>query len=212
MVISCFSNAPLMDNELDVGRYGEVYGAFANDSDKFQIKLCQGPCKEPACWCRTMICCLPSQMIMRKRVLNHINPGSGLKDYECCQGVYMDSAGTLGESTCPVPCLCLEVCLCAGPAASATSITLREEYKLGLDEDDVRLIRLNNCIFCASAVLRCLTICIPIPCFDFADACARTTSDVLFCCTVGCILSQVHNELKFRNGPQAPMGYASMER
>ena len=211
----CFSKEPLKSDEVGKGAYGAAYGPFAEEPTKFQIKLCQAPCQEPACWCSSMLCCVCSQMTMRKRVLNHVNPGSGWSDYRCCQGYYGGCCccqpGNMGEKSCPVPCMCLEILLCAGPAASATSLVLREKYRLGLDEDDVRLIRCNNCLYCASIILSCLTICIESEALDCAAACARCTSDTVFCCTMGCMMSQAHREIKFREGNAAPMQY-SMER
>ena len=215
MCLSLFSKEPLSSDEVTQGKYGEAYGRFLGDSDKFRITLCRAPCREPACWCGSMLCCVCSQMHMRKRVLNHVHPGSGWEHYRCCQGYYGGCCccqpGSMGESACPVPCLCLEVVCCSGPAASATSLVLRERYRLGLDEDDVRLIRLNNCIYCASIVLTCLTICFDSEALDCAAHCARCTSDTLFTCTMGCMMGQVYHELKFREGGAAPAGY-TMER
>lgn len=213
MCINCFSKEPLSRDELTKGKYGEAYGRFADDTDKFQITLCQAPCKEPGCWCGSMFCCLCSQMLMRKKVLEHVHGGTNWKDhYKCCQGYFGGCCclqpGNMGDSSCPVPCLCLEVLLCAGPAASATSLVLREEYRLGLDDDDVRLIRINNCIYCASILLSCLTICVDSDALDCAAQCARVTSDTLFLCTMGCMMGQVHRELKFREGRSAPTGMA----
>jgi len=212
----CFSKEPLSDNDLEkAAKHSSVagYGPYATSPDKFQITLCQAPCKEPGCWCGSMLCCVCAQMHMRKKVLNHVNPGSGLEDYKCCQGHYGGCCclqpGKMGEKTCPCPCLFLEVCICAGPAASSTSLVLREKYQLGLDEDDVRLIRCNNCIFCASLVLSVLSICIPS--LDCAASCARCTSDVVFMCTMGCMMGQAHNEMQFRESDAAPAQEA-MER
>jgi hypothetical protein len=211
----CFSEKPLESDELGKGSHGSALGPFASETSKFQIKLCQTPCEEPGCWLQSMLCCVCSQMHMRKKVLNHVNPGSGWKDYKCCQGYYGGCCclqpGRMGESTFPVPCMCLEILCCPGPAASATSLVLRQRYHLGLDEDDVRLIRLNNCIYCASIILSCLTICIDSEALDCAACCARTTSDVVFCCTMGCMMGQAHREMEFREG-NVPPSANSMER
>ena len=112
---------------------------------------------------------------------------------------YNIQKGKCGEKACPVPCLCLEVCCCAGPAVSATSMVMRRQYHLGLDKDDVRLIRCNNCIFMVSCLLSCLTICIQSDTLDCAAHCANITSDIVFCCTSGCMLAQAYNECKFRD-------------
>ena len=73
------------------------------------------------------------------------------------------------------------------------------------------MIRVNNCIYCTSIVLSCLTICIDCEALDCAAHCARTTSNVLFMCTMGCMMGQTHREIKFREGRSAPTGDA-MER
>ena len=217
MCLLCFSSEPLTSDDVTKGKYGAAYGPFISDPDKFQITLCQAPCKEPCCWCTSMVCCCCSQMVMRKKVLNQVNPGSGWDDYLCCQGFYGGCCccqpGKCGEKSCPVPCLCLEICCCPGPAASATSLVLRRQYNLGLDEDDVRLIRCNNCIYCLSIVLGCLRICFQNEALDCAAHCARCTSDIVFCCTSGCMMGQAYHECKVRSSDagNAPAGSA-MER
>jgi len=218
MCLFCFSTAPLTNDDLlNKGKYGAMYEPFINTPEKFSVKLCKAPCAEPVCWCSSMVCCCCSQMIMRHKVLNNVNPGSGWSDYKCCQGMYGGfcccQPGKLGETACPVPCLFLEVFLCAGPAVSATSLVLRQQYNLGLDEDDVRLIRCNNCLFVVACILSCLTICIDNDALDTGACCAQITSDVVFCCTSGCMLSQAYHECQVRgpNSNAAPLP-TSMER
>jgi len=215
MCLFCFPTDPLTQDELTKGKYAAAYGPYLNEPDKFQTTLCKAPCASPGCWCASMLCCPCSQMKMRYMVLNNVDPGSGWSNYKCCQGFYGGCCcfqpGKCCEDTCPVPCLCLEVCCCAGPAVSATSMVLRQQYRLGLDDDDVRLIRCNNCIFCLSCALSCLTICIQSEALDCAAQCARCTSDVLFCCTSGCMLAQAYNECKIRGPTNAP-NQIEMER
>mmetsp|Transcript_22872 Transcript_22872/g.48654 ORF Transcript_22872/g.48654 Transcript_22872/m.48654 type:complete len:224 (+) Transcript_22872:59-730(+) len=218
----CFSDKPLAREELTKGRYGPVYAEFlSEDHDKFRIGLSETPCREPACWAGSVLCCFCSQVATRKRVLNHVNPGSGWSDYKCCQGYYGSCCclepGSMGEETCPVPCLCLEVACCPGPAAAATSLVLRKEYKLGIDDDDVRLVRCNNCIFATSVVLSCLALCIDSEGLDCAADCAGVTSDVVFACLAGCMMGQAHHEMNYRESPAlraetSPPKEASMER
>ena len=89
MCLLCFSTEPLRQDELNKGKYGNAYGQFISETDsKFQTTLCKAPCAAPGCWCTSMICCCCSQMIMRHKVLNNVNPGSGWSDYKCCQGFY----------------------------------------------------------------------------------------------------------------------------
>lgn len=216
MCLLCFSTEPLRQDEINKGKYGNAYGQFISETDsKFQTTLCKAPCAAPGCWCTSMICCCCSQMIMRHKVLNNVNPGSGWSDYKCCQGFYGGCCclqpGKCGEKACPVPCLCLEVCCCAGPAVSATSMVMRRQYHLGLDKDDVRLIRCNNCIFMVSCLLSCLTICIQSDTLDCAAHCANITSDIVFCCTSGCMLAQAYNECKYRDPNNSTMAPSANE-
>ena len=162
----------------------------------------KAPCSEPLCWCTSMICFCPVQVYMRHRVLNHVNPNSGWSNYICCQGYFGGCCciqpGNMGETLCPLPCVCLESCLCPGLAVSASSHVIRERYSLGLDEDDVRLIRCSNGLFYCSACLNivaCITDC------EADDALANIVdliSDIVFCCVGGCMTAQVHHEMKMR--------------
>ncbi|VEU38838.1 unnamed protein product [Pseudo-nitzschia multistriata] len=77
----CFSAKPLSDDELTKGKHAKNLAPYKDNEEKFQISLCETPCKEPGCWCGTMLCCFCSQMVMRKKVLNHVNPNSGWDDY-----------------------------------------------------------------------------------------------------------------------------------
>ena len=212
----CFSAKPLSDDELTKGKHAKNLAPYKDNEEKFQISLCETPCKEPGCWCGTMLCCFCSQMVMRKKVLNHVNPNSGWDDYKCCQGFYGGCCcfepGKCGEKACPVPCLCLEILCCPGPAASATSLVLRDKYKLGLDDDDVRLIRCNNCLFCVACVLSCLTICINNGDLDAGASCAQCLSNTVFACTSGCMMGQAKHEIDYREKKAAAPSGESMER
>ena len=130
------------DDAMGSGRAAN--GEHSKDNDKFQITMRQAPCKEPACCLGTLFCCWYSQEAMREKVLNRVNPSNGLDDYICCQGIYSRCCGyqpgECGEKTCPFPCMCIETCLCPGPAAYAPSLVLRRKYRLGLDKDDVSML------------------------------------------------------------------------
>lgn len=90
---------------------------------------------------------------------------------------------------------------------SATSHAVRERYSLGMDEDDVRLIRCSNCLFLFSCVLNivaCMTDC------EGDDALAsvvNTVADVVFCCVSGCMSAQVNHEIKVRERDGSPENY-----
>lgn len=139
---------------------------------------------------------------MRHRVLNHVDPNSGWKNYTCCQGYFGGCCclqpGNLGESACPVLCMCLEACLCPGLAVSSTSHVIRERYSLGLDEDDVRLIRCNNCLFFFSACLSCVACMTECEGDDQLADIVGLIQDIVFCCVGGCMTAQVHHEMNRR--------------
>lgn len=201
----CFSKEPLSDDEMK-GKYGGAMQPFLSNRNTYDISLCQTPSKEPGCWCLSMACLCPAAMFMRHKALNHLEPGSGWSNYTCCQGQFGGCCciqpGNLGESTCPVPCMCLEAFCCTGPAVSATSNIIRERYSLGLDEDDIRLIRCNNCLFFFSTCLTCIARITDCEGDDVAAGIVNCISDVVFCCTAGCMTAQTNHEIKLRGGDE----------
>lgn len=212
----CFSSDKPTREEMK-GKYGDTYAPFLDNHNTYQVSLCRAPCARPCAWSLSMILMPCSQVYMRRRALNHVSPGSGWSNYICCQGYFGGCCcvqpGSLGEQSCPVPCMCLEAVCCPGLAVSATSFVVREQYDLGLDEDDVRLIKLNNCLFCFATVLNCVSIFVD---WDGEQECVQIVnlvSDVVFCCTSGCMLAQVYNEVAVREegGDVAPRVMA-MER
>mmetsp|Transcript_5650 Transcript_5650/g.8203 ORF Transcript_5650/g.8203 Transcript_5650/m.8203 type:complete len:216 (+) Transcript_5650:86-733(+) len=203
----CFSKESLSRDELK-GKYGVAYEPFINNENLFQVTLCNAPSAEPCCWLSSMICLCPAQILMRHRVLNHVEPGSGWKNYICCQGYYGGCCclqpGNLCEQQCPLPCMCLEACCCPGAAVSANSMVIREQYALGLDEDDVRLIRFNNCLFCCAICLSCISQMTDCEADDTLAAVVNMIADIVFCCTSGCMTAQMHHEMKVRDQNSSP--------
>ena len=206
----CFSTDRLTHDELN-GKYGAAYGPFIEYNNNFQVSLCKTPCKEPCCWLASMMCLCPASMHMWYKALNHVTPGSGWSNYKCCQGYFGGCCclepGSMGESTCPIGCMCLEAFCCIGPAVSATSNVIREHYSLGLDDDDVRLIRCSNCLFflsCFCSFVACLTECEGD---DQVASVIDLIADVVFCFVSGCMNAQTHHAIKIR-ASQAPTGLA----
>mmetsp|Transcript_20812 Transcript_20812/g.26271 ORF Transcript_20812/g.26271 Transcript_20812/m.26271 type:complete len:216 (+) Transcript_20812:95-742(+) len=198
----CFSKERLSNDELK-GKYGAAYAPFSNNTvSKYKVTMCQAPCAEPVCWCTSMACFCPVQIYLRHRVLNHVTPDSGWSNYRCCQGYFGGclclQPGQMGEESCPVLCMCMEACLCPGPAVSASSGVVRERYGLGLDEDDVRLIRCSNFLFYLSVCLNCISALTPCEGDDIVANVVDTVADVVFCCVGGCLTAQVHHEMKMR--------------
>ena len=101
--------------------------------------------------------------------------------------------------------MCLEAFCCPGLAASASGMVIRERYRLGLDKDDVRLIRCSNCLqflSCFCWILACLTDSDAI---DTAAAITDCVADVVFCCVAGCMTAQAYHEISYREAG-APQG------
>lgn len=206
MCLICFSSDPLSEEEKK-GRYGGKLGPFGDYSNKFDIKLCEVPCAEPPCWCVSIGCWIPSLMFMRHRALNHVEPGSGWSNYQCCQGYFSCGpccrAGNCCEDQCPCPCMCLEALICPGLAASATSIVIRQRYQLGLDEDDVKLIRFSNCLQCISCICNCVARITDNPRLDRFAKALDIFADCLFCCVQGCVTAQTYHEIELRENNSA---------
>lgn len=209
MVFFCFSKERLSPDELSKGKYSNAFGAYADNPNNFDISLCQTPCKEPLCCAASALCLCPAAMFMRHKALNHVNPGSGWSDYICCQGYFGGCCclqpGSMGESTCPIPCMCLEACICLGPAVSATSNVIRERYQLGLDADDVRLIRCSNCLFCFSVILNIVSSCTDCEGDDTLAAIVDCISDCVFISVAGCMTAQANHEMKIKESSSSPV-------
>eukprot|EP00934_Nitzschia_sp_Nitz4_P003019 Nitzschia sp. Nitz4//scaffold103_size77763//4875//5525//NITZ4_005435-RA/size77763-exonerate_protein2genome-gene-0.49-mRNA-1//1//CDS//3329532298//3009//frame0 len=210
----CFSKEPLSSGEAN-GKYGNAFGQYASNRAKFDVSLCETPCKTPCCWLGSMICLCPAQVHLRHKVLNHVAPGSGWKNYMCCQGYFGGCCclqpGRVCDRTCPLPCMCLEAFLCPGLAVSASANVMREEYNLGLDEDDVRLIRCSNCLQIFSCICLCVSQMTDCPADDHFARILDLIADVVFCCVSGCMTAQVYHEVSVRSNGSAP-NRALMER
>ncbi|CAB9497074.1 Inherit from euNOG: PLAC8 family [Seminavis robusta] len=208
MVFCCFSSKPLASYEVEKGKYGAAYAPFLGNQSKFDISLCEAPCREPGCLLATVLCFCPIQVHMRHKALNHVDPGSGWANYKCCQGYFGGCCclqpGQMGEQSCPSLCMCVEASIFPGPAVSATSNIVREAYRLGLDEDDVRLIRCNNCLFVLSCILNCIAPLTDCEGDDVLAHIVNVISDITFCCVSGCMTAQVHHEIKLREQHSAP--------
>jgi hypothetical protein len=72
---------------------------------------------------------------------------------------------------------------------------------LGLDKDDVRLIRCTNC-FQIACLVTIVAMCHPCD-GDFAQ-CMSIFADAVFCGVSGCMTAQCHHELKKRDAMASP--------
>merc|ERR1712216_908078 len=92
--------------------------------------------------------------------------------------------------------MCCEACCCPGLAVSGTRFAIMEHYMLSPDECDNRLIRFNNFIQCLSCICDCAAR-FDDSFEDMAD-CLNIIAEVVFFSTAGCMISQVNNEIAFR--------------
>ena len=205
MCLFCCPTGPLSDSEKQNNKHAGPMSQYEGAQQTFDIPLCRVWCCSSACPCclLTMLCYCPVQVCMRYKALNHVDPQSGWRNYKCCQGYFGGCCclqpGNCGEQCCPCPCMCLESVCCPGLAVSATSLVIREHYRLGLDKDDIRLIRCSNCLqvlACCCYLAACLTDS------EEVDCAAHVTgwlADIVFCSVAGCMTAQVHHEMVKRN-------------
>jgi len=194
---------------------GAVFDKYQSHPNTWDKTMCQSPCAEPCC---CLIGCLPCTFIcanwtMRRRVLNAQDPGSGLRNYICTQGYVpkcccgLWNPGHCGESSCPATCLCLEAICCPGMVITASRLLAMDMWTIQPDPCDNRLIRFNNFLQLLSCVCWILAF--------FSDAfrdCAviiDCIADCVFFSTAGCMMAQLHHELKLRKpnlggGPSTP--------
>lgn len=155
-----------------------------------------------------------AQYKLRHMALNHNEPGSGWSNYKCCQGMFGGCCciqpGNLGEDSCPQCCMCLEGCLCPGMAVSASQGMIMQQYGLGLDEDDVRLIRCNNCLQFLKFFANCLSMCVDFDGENAVVGIINLVADITFCCVSGCMTARTYHEINERE-KEAPEKYR-MER
>lgn len=209
----CFSGDKLSPEERK-GKYGDAWGQFADNEQTFKVKLCKAPCAEPCCWMGSMFCFPCAQYKVRYMALNHAEPGSGWSNYKCCQGMFGGCCcikpGSMGEESCPQCCMCLEGTCCTGMAISATQGMVMQQHGLGLDQDDVRLIRCNNCLQFLACMASCLNICIDFDGDDAIVGLINLIADITFCCVSGCMTARTYHEITERE-KEAPVGN-KMER
>lgn len=210
------SDEPITEEMIGKSPNNEKLIKYLMNNQKFDIDMVEAPCKEPCCCLLSGLpfTCLCAQMKVRYDVLNHIYPGSEWTEYKCCQGYFSPfccyQPGKCGEKSCPCCCLCLEVFCCAGPAASITRFMMMDKYKLGLDQGDRRLIKFNNCLQGLLFLTRCINV---IAGSDKTRDCERilqVIANIYYYTIQGCMLAQVHHEVKKRSRTDAPE-YQRME-
>jgi hypothetical protein len=148
---------------------------------------------QPTCLC-TYLCAPCSAILLRHRLLD-----GDMSKYLCCQG-YFDSkcfrAGCLGESNCPRLCLVTEAFCCLGPSVSASRMAVMDQYSLKPDPCDNRIIRLTNCLMLLGCICDVLSICCKQ--LDYCKGAVHHVSNCIAYGTIGCMTSQVLNEMHVR--------------
>jgi hypothetical protein len=102
----------------------------------------------------SFVCDSPSQIALRHKVLE-----GDLSKYQCCQGYFnccCFKAGSMGEESCPLFCLCLESFFCNNLAVSSSRMYVMDKYQLSSDPCDYRLIRISNMLQVLSCVCHIL--------------------------------------------------------
>ena len=192
--------------------YGDTFDQFVNNATTFDISLCEAPCRSPCCCLASVACFCPAQVHLRYKVLNHVEPNSGWENYSCCQGHFRDRCciqpGQIGESTCPLPCMCLEAFLCPALAVYVSANVIREEHNLGWDDMDIRVFR---CYKRLKEVCCALSLCLMfLNGLDGADGndggerIVEWIPDFVFCCLSTCMTAQVYHEIHIRESLQPP--------
>ena len=180
----CFPDDPV-DDESDPRK------GFAN---RWQVSMKDAPFDETKMCLFGGLCCPCAAYSLRKRAL-----GGNLDNYQCCQGYFSCGCikgGSMGESSMPEVCLCLEAWCCLACATSATRFYIMDKYSIVSDPCDNRIIRFNNFMQCLSIILNLLSICIE----ELRDAATIVDiiAKIVFYCTVGCMTAQMNAELAFR--------------
>mmetsp|Transcript_13848 Transcript_13848/g.21250 ORF Transcript_13848/g.21250 Transcript_13848/m.21250 type:complete len:223 (-) Transcript_13848:1207-1875(-) len=210
----CFKSGgndePITEEMIGKSPNNEKLLKYLYNPEKFDIDMLEAPCEEPCC-CLLSGCpftCLCAQMKIRYDTLNHIYPGSHWTKYKCCQGYFAPfccyQPGNCGEQSCPACCLCLEVWCCAGPAASVTRAMMMDKYRLGLDQGDRRLIQFNNCLQGLLVLTKCINLFAGNDRTRDCERALQCIANVYYFTIQGCMLAQVHREIKKRGSTEAP--------
>merc|ERR1719231_117946 len=118
--------------------------------------------------------------------------------YICCQGYYPSclcfKPGSMGESSAPELCLCLESCCCLGLGMSSSRMVVMDAKQLMPDPCDYRLICISNVL----QILACICDILAIFFQDLRDLAdlVRFIADLLFYLIVACMAAQIDLEIK----------------
>lgn len=83
-------------------------------------------------------------------------------------------------------------------------MVVRQHHNLGLDEDDVRLIRCSNCLQIFACLCQIVAMCTECEGDDQAACIIDAVADIVFCSVAGCSTAQAHHEMNLRETNAAP--------
>lgn len=148
--------------------------------------MLNAPCANPGYFCYACLCPCVAIYQQRDAII-----GDG--KYQCCLGSCM-------QTDCPkVPCLCIEVCCCPGLAESFTRMHIMSHWNIRPDPMD-------QCIICTSNVCQILATCAACFCDRDVANLMRNAADIMFCCVLGCMITQVATEVEARGVGYPPIG------
>jgi len=190
----CFSDEPVEDDPR--------YGAFYGNPEKFQIGMQDALCTSPGFCCMSFFCMPCVACFLRCKALEQVHPGQPwTQNYSCGQG-YLNccccKSGSMGESTCPHLCMCLESYCCIGLMISATRLFVMDSYRLQPDPCDNRLIRFNNCIQLLSCICNILAAVTQNDAIDQLAAILDAIAQLVFLSIAACMQTQTNYELDHR--------------
>jgi hypothetical protein len=175
-VLCCFSDGPIDGDPFPNG-------------EAFQVSMKDTCCENPGCCIAGLLCPCCVSWKLRKDYLR-----GDMSKYVCCQNEIPSCCcfkpGSLGEESCPELCLCVESCCCTIQSVSSTRSATMRTYGLTSDPFDRKLIRCTNCLMCVS----CLCTLCNCEGKDTVEKCV----DAVVAVVMGCMLSQVDHELKYR--------------
>ena len=75
---------------------------------------------------------------------------------------------------------------------------IRERYRLGLDDGDIRLIQLNNLLQLCACICEGAAYITENELLHEAAQIVECLADAAFCCTAGCMTAQIYHEIKLQ--------------
>lgn len=160
----------------------------------FQTGLFEAPCKAPGMCLASGCCPCCSACYWRKRSLETF--GSGLADYECCQGYIPCPCCPFGMFRGTACGLCLEGCCCDPLSLSITRMYVMDAKNLHPDPADYQIIRCTNCLQIAACVCACAALISGNDACRDLSQCLNCVAELVMRTVEGCMGAQVGLELQ----------------